>query len=362
MSFRTMGVEEEFLLVDPDTGQARAVAAAILHLDDAPEGEFEAELQQQMIETATQPCSRTEELYEQVRSARRRASDAAREMNAEIAAVGTSPLRVDAQLSPIPRYARLAERFGLTAREQLTCGCHVHVQVESDDEGVGVLDQIRPWLAPLLAMTANSPFWQGEDSQYASYRAQVWSRWPSAGPTELFGSAQTYHRTVQDMIGSETVLDPAMVYFDARLAQRYPTVEIRVADVCLRAQDAALLAALVRALVATAARGWADERPPPPARIEILKLATWRAARFGLSGELLDPLTWRPAPAAAVLKQLLAHVRESLEDSDEYPAVESMLDELLDRGNGANRQRAVYTGTGLLTEVVADAVRHTRGD
>lgn len=361
MDARTVGVEEEFLLVDAVSGQPRAIAAAVLRLDDAPPAqEMDAELQLQQIETGTEPCSSTDQLYAQIRAARIRASDAAREMGAEIAAIGTSPLPVEAELSPSVRYRRLAQRFGLTAREQLTCGCHVHVAIASDDEGVAVLDRIRPWLAPLLALSANSPFWQGNDSQYASYRSQVWSRWPSAGPTELFGSAMAYHEAVADMIATDTVLDSAMVYFDARLAQRFPTVEIRVADVCLHAQDAVLLAALVRGLVETAAREWAADRAAHSVRVELLKLASWRASRYGVSGELLDALTGLPAPAETVLMQVLAHVREALEDSGDYDDAHRMLRELLERGNGADLQHAAEARTGRLCDVVADAARRTR--
>jgi carboxylate-amine ligase len=361
MDLRTVGLEEEFLLVDSTSGRARAIATAVLDLDDAePADEMEEELQSQQIETGTRPCTSTDELLEQVRSARRRASDAARSMGAEIAAVGTSPLPVEAEMSDSDRFDRIAQRFRLTARDQLTCGCHVHVGVTSDDEGVAVLDRIRPWLPTVLAITANSPFWQGEDSGYASYRNQVWSRWPSAGPTELFGSARAYHDTIQDMISTRTVLDSGMVYFDARLAQRYPTVEIRVADVCLHGQDAVLLAALVRALVETAARDWAAGRSPQPVRIELLKLAAWRAARFGLTGELLDPRTMRPTPAHTVIRQLLAHVRDVLEDGDEYPRVNQMVKDLFERGNGAQLQRSTHSHTGSLTDVVADVVRRTR--
>jgi carboxylate-amine ligase len=356
-----MGVEEEFLLVDPVHGQPRAIAAAVLKLDDAPpDQEMEAELQLQQIETCTQPCASVDRLYEEIRAARMRASDGARGVDAEIAAIGTSPLPVKAELSPSERFSRLAERFGLTAREQLTCGCHVHVAVSSDEEAVGVLDRIRPWLAPLLALSANSPFWQGEDSRYASFRSQVWSRWPSAGPTELFGSAKAYQDAVADMIATKTVLDPAMVYFDARLAQRYPTVEVRVADVCLHTQDAVLLAALVRGLVETASREWAAGVPAHSSRLELLQLAAWQAGRYGLSGELLDPLTSLPAPAETVLTHLLDHVHAALEDSGDHVDVRRMVRELLSRGNGAHLQKAAHARSGRLCDVVADAVRRTR--
>jgi carboxylate-amine ligase len=357
---RTVGVEEEFLLVDPADGQPRAIASAVLRADEA-DGEVEEELHLQQVETGTEPCRSLVELDRQLRTTRRTASRAARDIGVEIAAIATSPLPVHAAFTPAPRYRRIAERFGIAAQEQLTCGCHVHVGVESDEEGVAVLDRIRPWLAPLLALSANSPFWQGEDSSYASYRSQVWSRWPSAGPTELFGSASCYHDTVRGMTGSDTVLDTGMVYFDARLSANYPTVEVRVADVCLNPDDAILLAALVRGLVETAARAWAAGEPAPPTRVELLRLAAWRAGRSGLDADLLDPVSLQPVPARAAVDGLLTHVRDALEDAGDHAQVKELYQALLERGNGATRQRETHARTGHLEDVVADAVRRTLG-
>src|SRR6476661_1467462 len=155
------------------------------------------------------------------------------------------------------------DRYELTARERLTCGCHVHVSVESDEEGVGVLDRIRVWLPSLLALSANSPFWNGQDSGYASYRSQAFARWPSWGPADRYGSAEAYHRLVRRMVLSSVILDPGMVYFDARLSQHYPTVEIRAADVCFTVEEAIVGAALCRGLVETAALEWAAGMPEP---------------------------------------------------------------------------------------------------
>jgi carboxylate-amine ligase len=252
----------------------------------------------------------------------------------------------------------MVDAFGLTAEEQLTCGCHVHVQIESEKEGVAVLDRIRGWLPCLLALSANSPFWQGQDSGYASFRSQVWGRWPSAGPTELFGSVQTYHATTRAMVESETLLDQGMVYFDARLSQEHPTVEVRVADVCLLADDAVLLAALTRALVDTAARSWRAGVPPMPVRTEVLRLASWRASRSGLSGDLLAP-GGRPAPAQQVVHALVDHVRPVLTDHGELEIVDDLIGAVFSRGNGATAQRQSYRVGGQLTDVVAHAVKVT---
>ena len=269
-----MGVEEEFLLVEPGTGRPKAVAGTVLQVAGQAAGsDLEAELQQQQLETNSRPCQSLDDLHRELRKGRASAAAAAGRAGAQLAALGTSPVPVQPRPVRTSRYERMAEDFGLTAHEQLTCGCHVHVEISSADEGVAVLDRAGPWLATLLALSANSPFWQGHDSSYASFRYQVWGRWPSSGPTEPFRTAQAYRDTVRQMVGSGTLIDPGMVYFNARLSERYPTVEIRIADVCLRADDAVLIAALARALVATEARAWREERPAPQTRTELLR---WR--------------------------------------------------------------------------------------
>lgn len=215
------------------------------------------------------------------------------------------------------RYLEMTRAFGLTAAEQLTCGCHVHVEVSSAEEGVAALDRIGPWLAVLLALSANSPFWQGRDSAYASFRYQAWGRWPSSGTPDVFGSAEAYRQTVRQMVRTGTLLDTGMVYFDARLSENYPTLEIRVADVCLHADDAVLLAALARALVDTEVRHWRAGGPVRHQRAELLRLARWRASRSGLGDALLNPVTGLPEPAAAVTNTLLDHIGDALAEAGE---------------------------------------------
>ncbi|GAA2087815.1 carboxylate-amine ligase [Actinomadura alba] len=365
---RSFGVEEELLLVDPDTGIPCAVAGGVIDFaqnlgEDRDDGHgaeaLEAEFQREQLETITRPSRSLDELAGRIRDARRAASEAAQGVGAEIAALATSPVAVRPSVTPSSRYLRMARAYGQTADEQLTCGCHVHVNVESPDEGVGVLNRIRPWLPSLLALTANSPFWQDRDTRYASFRQQLWDRWPSAGPTGLFDSIKAYRDTVDAMLRSGGLLDEGMVYFDARLSRHYPTVEIRVADVCLVADDTVLLAALARALVETAAAAWCQGEPPDPVRTEVLRLAMWRAGRSGLRGELVHPVGHRPAPAADVLRALVEHVTPALERSGDLDTVRELLRGPLRRGTGADLQRAVHERTGDLAMVVRSAVSRT---
>jgi glutamate---cysteine ligase / carboxylate-amine ligase len=369
---RTVGVEEELLLVEQQTGAPTAIAERLLQRwksdsdtdrgagDERPlAGAIEGELQQQQIEIDSAPCTRLADLEHQIRGWRSRADQLARTSAGRAVAIATSPLAVSPRMMPSTRYQVMAERFGLTTVEQLTCGCHVHVGVDSPEEGVGVIDRIRIWLPVLLALSANSPFWQGRDTGYASYRSQAWRRFPTAGPTGRFGTVDAYRARVAALLASDVPLDEAMIYFDARLSHRYPTVEVRAADVCLSADDSVVLAGLVRALVETAARAWAAGESAPELPTELIRMASWRASRSGLEGNLLDPSSARPRPAAEVAQSLFDHVRTAAADLGDEDRLRLGLDRLLARGPGASWQRAAYAESGSLHKMILEAADRT---
>ncbi|GAA4895216.1 glutamate--cysteine ligase [Streptomyces coeruleoprunus] len=361
---RSVGVEEELLLVDPRTGEPQALSTAVLAIaarrNEGRAHAFTKELQGQQLEFGTSPRTAMSDLAAEIERCRGEAARHAAEAGAAVVALATSPLPVAPALNDGRRYRWIREHFGLTALEQLTCGCHVHVSVGSDEEGVAVLDRIRPWLSVLLALSANSPFWQGHDSGYSSYRSRVWGRWPSAGPVELFGSADRYHQQVSDLVSTGVLQDEGMVYFDARLSHTYPTVEIRAADVCLDASTTVLVAILARALVDTAAREWREGEPPARHPIGLLRAAAWRAGRSGLDDELLHPLTMRPAPAERVVQALLGHVEAALDDNGDLAHAHKALADLMGGGTGAHVQRDLLRRYGTLRAVVAECVRRTQ--
>jgi carboxylate-amine ligase len=367
---RTVGVEEELLLVDIHDGRPRSVSGRVLlrAAQDAPPpddhtvcGAIDAEFRREQLEARTAPVADMALLESEIRFWRSRAIGLAREVGSNIAALGASPLPVRPSTYPKPRYLKLPERFGITARQHLTCGCHVHVAVESDEEGVGVIDRMRVWLPIALALSANSPFFEGEDSGYASFRSQAQGRWPTNGPADIFGSAAAYHRLVDDMLASEVLLDKAMVYFDARLSHHLPTVEIRTPDVCLDVADTVLLAAVCRGLVDTSAESWRAGEPPAAVPSSLLRLASWQAGHDGVDGHLLDPLTNRPLQATKVVEQLVEHISAALVRNGDLWLVEEGVERILTRGSGATRQRRTYARTGRLVDVVAQAVRLTAG-
>lgn len=356
-----MGVEEELLLVD-DAGHPRGVASSVLRTAGEA-AEVDSEFLDEQIETGTEPCTGADELADELRRRRRAADEAAGTSGARVAALATSPLAVDAHLAPGERYRRIVDEYGPLASEQLSSGCHVHVEVADLEEGVGVLDRLGPWLPVLRAATANSPFWHGADTGYESYRSTVWNRWPSAGPPGPFGSLAGYDRAVAAMVDSGALLDEGMVYFDARLSRALSTVELRVADVCLEVGDAVLYAVLARALVSTEARRWRDGGPPSDTRAEVLALAHWRAARSGLTGDLVDARTGLPASAHVVLDALCEHVADALAEAGDTDLVAAGCARLREQGTGSSTQRALAARhDGDLAAVVRETIGLTTGD
>lgn len=369
MGLRTLGVEEELMLVDPGTGLLTAVAQHALRaraedveeasdlggqLDDSG---VEAELFLQQIETTTPPCTTLNELDRQLRQGRQTVGELAAGAGAAVVAVPTPVLvEWETSVTPKPRYQRIREEFGELASTSLSCAMHVHVSVEDDEDGAVLLDGVRPWLSVLLAISANSPYWCGNDTGYAGWRTQIWTRWPSNGTGEAFGSRHVYDEVSDRLVAWGAALDDGMIYFDARLSRNYPTLEFRIADVCTDPEDAILICALARALVSSVADG-AD--PLPGWRSDLLRAASWRASRSGLAGPLVDPSTMELAAPRQVISALVDHVRPALDAAGDLALVEDLVERLLARGGGATRQRRVFEKEGELEAVVDDLRRRT---
>lgn len=349
------------MLVDPATGVLTGVAsralraheeAADLDLTPAAEAPVEAELFTQQIETQTPPCASLDELERELRRGRRSSCVAATAAGAAAVAVA-APVLLDSatEISPHPRYQRIREQYGELASSSLACATHVHVELADGEDGARILDGIAPWLPVLLAISANSPYYHGRDTGYASWRAQIWTRWPSHGTGEAFGDGETYRRVARRLAEWGAGLDDAMVYFDARLSPDHPTLEVRVADVTTELEDAVLVAALARGLVTTYAAG----RPPVQGwRSDLLRAASWRASRFGITGRLVHPEALELVSAREAIASLVDHVRPALEHAGDLDVVQSVVERLLARGNGAVQQRRAFERGGGLPAVVEE--------
>jgi carboxylate-amine ligase len=318
--------------------------------------EVGGELFQHQVETSTPALTDADDLERHLRSGRRAVGEAAAAAGARAVAVSTPPLPPEqAVFVKTPRYDRFGPRYGELARDAHVCGMHLHVDVADDDEAVRVVDGLQPWLPFLLAVSGNSPYWEERDTGHASWRSRVWGQWPTAGPSQPFGDIETYRAVTGRMVEWGGALDPAMLYLDARLSAQYPTVEIRVADVCTDPEDGMLVALLARALVETVASA-----PPAEAwRVDLLRVAAWRASRHGLTGDLVHPVEERLAPPREVFSAVLSYADAALRESGDLERVTDGFERLMSRGSGATRQRRLLEEGRDLTGVVDDLARRT---
>lgn len=340
---RTFGVEEELLLVDTESLEPlpRGMLVVAAQGNTVPSGHsLTTEFKQEQVEVNSPPQYTLAEQLEAIRTGRTLAEEAAALAGGTVVALPVDPGNHSTHIVQGERNQQITERFGATAFAQLTNGFHIHVAINSLEEAVIAVDRIRVWLPVLLALSGNSPFAKGVDSGFASYRYQKWTRWPNSGPTEIYGSAAAYKAQCQALFNSGVPLDAGMLYFDARPSDHQPTLEVRVADVCLKAEHAAVIAAITRALVETAIRN--QDQEPLPVPVTVLRSWTWHASRYGVESELIQPHTGKPAPAAEVVAQLLDGVREVLTEYNELSTVETVVADILQAGSGARIQRAAY--------------------
>ncbi|ONI90324.1 glutamate--cysteine ligase [Saccharothrix sp. ALI-22-I] len=345
----SVGVEEEFLLVDADTGVLVPLAGAVL--DDWSSGlDLQSEMTRYQVESATPVCRSMAEVHEQLLAARRALAALAGEHGARIVASGTPVLGGvrPPPLTDTDRYRAIASEYGSLVDGLTICGCHVHIGIPDEETGVLISNHLRQWLPVLLAISANSPFSEERDTGYASWRYLAWSPWPSAGAPPWFESAQDYHRTTGVLRSTGAALDSAMVYWDVRLSAKHPTVELRVCDVAATVDEAVLLAALVRAIAGTALAGRPAHRVPDL----VLRTALWRAARDGLDGAGIEPHTGRLVPAVDMVRSLVDWTRPALHEAGDEDLVVDGIDRLLMDGTGAVRQRRAYRRRGSLVDVV----------
>jgi YbdK family carboxylate-amine ligase len=356
----TLGVEEEYHLVHAGT-MALADAPDVVPAARSLLGEdAQGEISTSQLEIATPICSTLADVRAQLARLRRGADAAAQQHGCRILGAGTPPLGhwSEQRLSADRRYQRLHERFGVLAVQQLIAGCHVHVSVPDPQLAVEVVDRLRPDLHLLLALAGSSPYWEGQDSGYDSYRTVWFSRFPVTGSQEVLRTRAAYDDLVAGLVTAGVVDDARGLYWDARPSSLYPTIEVRVADTCPRLDDAVLQAGLSRALVRAAATDAVAGRPFPEPRPELVKAARWRSARLGLAGDLLDLHEMRRAPAADLVHGLLDRLREDLESTGDWAEVSALTEQALARGTSAAQQRRTGRAQGL-TEVTRQLVEQT---
>jgi glutamate---cysteine ligase / carboxylate-amine ligase len=359
----TLGVEEEYQVIDPETRALCPGAEDVLRRARRTLGEDRVvpELRASQLEVLTPVCRTLSEVRGELSRLRWGVIRAAEEAGVRIAAASTHPFShwQDQPITAGERYEKILDRERRMAEEQVVFGFHVHVGLSDREAAVRTMNRARLWLAPLLALSANSPFWMGEDTGYASYRTQIWGWLPTAGPPGPFSSLAEHDALVESLVATGGAMEANQIYWDMRLPQKLETVEIRVCDVCSSIDEAVMLAGLCRALVRTCHKGAEEEKPYPEVRPEILRAAHWVASRYGLGADLVDVEAGHLAPAKEVIEKLLAFTRRALEEHGDWKEVSVLVGDTLKRGNGAVRQCQVYERSGKLGDVVDALIEDT---
>ncbi len=318
----TVGVEEEFLLVDAASQRTVMRAQAVLaRVRDTELTKFHAELAGTQVEAATGPCTGVAALGEALTQARAMLAGAARAEGVELISRGT-PVKAATRsvIADGSRFHRVLDMYAGVVEDYEACGCHVHVGVPDRETAVAVLNHVRPWLPTLLALSANS-----SGHGYASWRMVLQSRFPGSGVPPLFRDARDYDAHVARMVTCGTLVDAAQSFWLVRLASRLPTVEFRAADAAAEVDGAVLQAALSRALVHAAHEDVQKGVEPSAVRDDVLAAAVWTASRYGIGGDAVDP--WRECrvPATVLLDDLVEHVTPALEERRELALVRELV-------------------------------------
>ncbi|WP_405533154.1 glutamate--cysteine ligase [Streptomyces avidinii] len=352
----TMGVEEEFLLVDRLTGAPVARAGPVIQTASYPLGELvQSEFYDCMIETCTRPTTDATDLRTQLRRLRATVADAAHASHCLLVASGTPvvPPTAPIPVTDTPRYRRMARHFGalVDGRLGIVCGCHVHVGTADRAQALFLANHLRPWLPALQALAVNSPFAGGLDTGFSSWRSLEFGRWPTAGPAPLLDPT-SYEETADALVASGILMDRRMIYWFARPSEHQPTIEFRVTDSNADLDTTVLVALLLRGLCATFLARADENRPPPDISVARLSAAHRCAARYGAAGFALDPFTGDRVPAQDLIAALVVAAGPGLRAAGDEAEVDRLLDALDRKGTGADRQRAALQRAGRLRYVV----------
>ncbi len=344
----TIGVEEEYLIVDPETRDLVAnPPRALLHECEAalpPEvGSVSPELLRSQIEVGTSVCGSIAEVRERLTALRCTVAQTLAAHELRIVAASTHPFALWSRQLPTDkeRYQALAEDMQSLAQRLVIGGMHVHVGIPEPQDRIDVLNQITYFLPHLLALSTSSPFWQGRDTGLRSYRRTIMQGLPRTGLPERFASHGEYQRMIQSLLDAGLIDDPTKVWWDARPHARLPTLEMRITDVCTSLDDAICIAALYVCVVSMLARMRRANQRWRIYPLSLLEENCWRAQRYGIDRGLVDFGLGQIKPLDVLLEELLDLIREDAERLDCVAEVEHVRT-ILARGASAHRQLAVY--------------------
>ncbi|MDQ3766141.1 MAG: glutamate--cysteine ligase [Actinomycetota bacterium] len=357
----SLGVEEEYQIVDPQTFELTQRAEPVLSNAAFSGGEIHPELNLSQVEISTAVCDTLGEVRAELVRSRKELRVAAEVAGVQIAAAGTHPFShwSDQNVTPTTRYLAMERDYAQLVREHIVFGFHVHVGIGDAEVALKTMERTAVWLPPLIALAANSPFWLGRDTGFASYRTDMCDRWPTGGLPESFGSRADYEQLVGSLISTGSIKDEAEIYWDVRPSARWDTLEFRVTDVCSSIDEAVMVTGLIRASAQICHDQVLSGAPPDLPRPELARAAKWRAARFGINDTLIDLHETTAGPAAEVIENHLIRLRPYLEANDDWEEIADLVHATLRDGTGADRQRRAFERTGRLEGVVEAVIRET---
>jgi carboxylate-amine ligase len=355
----TLGVEEEYMLLDGETFDLVQHVEAVLAATEGHELEprINPELMQSVLEIATPVCRTPADVDRELRRMRTYVTGLAAEQQMRVGSAGTHPFSLfeRQQITARDRYRHLVDQLQYVARRELIFGMHVHVAVDDPEKAVQVVNGLLAHLSTLLALSASSPFWRGELTGLDSSRQMVFAAFPRSGPPPRFNDYADYAEVVGQLEKTGCIADYTHIWWDIRLHPRYGTVEIRICDAVSRIEDAVALAAFCQALVKLYSERFDAGKEIPSYHRILTSENKWLAARYGLEAPVMDLATGRRnrVPVAQLvrrtLKEIEPHARELGADSE----LEGIR-EILARGNGADRQRRVWNANRDITEIVRE--------
>ncbi|MFQ5536375.1 MAG: carboxylate-amine ligase [Gemmatimonadota bacterium] len=357
----TLGVEEEYQIVDVETRELRSYITQLLQEGTSTMEGLRPELHQSVVEVGSSVCRDSQEVREEIRRLRRGVSELAAEHDLRIVAAATHPFSswINQEITPLERYLGVEEDLQDLARRNLVFGMHVHVGIEDPEFRMEVLTVARYFLPLFLALSTSSPMWMGRNTGLMSYRSVQWRNFPRTGMPPRFSTYAEYEHIVDVLIRAGSIEDPSKIWWDIRPHHLYPTLEFRVCDVCTRMEDAVSLAAMYQAMVA---KLWKLRRRNLHLRTYPLTLLSdnkWRAVRYGLEGDLIDLRRDRVRPARELIREFIEGFLDDVVDElGTRREVEHAL-RIAEGGTSAHRQLAVFRETGDPRTVVDHLIAET---
>lgn len=350
----TIGIEEEYQIVDPDTRELTSYVQKFLeHGELVLREQVKPEFMQSQIEVGSQVCRNIKEARQEVIRLRRTVSEIAEANGRKIVSAGTHPFSrwIEQVITARDRYYGLAKDMGFVARRLLIFGMHVHIGIEDPDLRIDVMNQVRYFLPHILALSTSSPFWQGRDTELKSYRSVIFEDLPRTGIPGHFSSFAEYELYIKTLTKTRCIDEPTKIWWDVRPHSKFPTLEFRICDACTKVDEVIAIAALFQAVVAKLIKLRRDNQTWRIYRLELLKENKWRAIRDGIDGKLIDFGIEEEVPLRFLMNELLELIDDVVDELGTREEIE-YVHTILKEGSSADRQLRVYRETSDLKAVV----------